>query len=633
MGIRGTEFLVNVEKDGESNVQLIEGSIDISDANRQSNMMLAAGMQVTIPVGSSTLNTGLLNIQKMDEWWTDWPTLVPISEMPGNVVGAISANKSGYVFSPIADSHVYAYSYLNWNKASWGKYNVISAGWNPTGGEKRAYLKFDVSGIDKSSFEKATLKLYHYHSAGSDRAELGVFTVRNPWNEGTGDYKPQKLANANEICWENQPFSDQYPVAYFNPGMQTDDYVEVDITPLVKSWLEGMPNHGLAIKAGENYVSGTESMYGFYSREHEEADKRPKLIINGNASGIKVVQTNENKNLFFEDFSGGMENFTTEDPNAKITDGKLVWYTGESWKTTFNWKIPMEDVEIEFDGYTESNGFGIHWLNEENLGYSATFGGWFNTKSGSHFGAEGQNLELVGGAVFTVNNWHHYKIVRKGDELSGYCDDKLIFFRKINQRFEGPAKLWFSSWRANFRLDNVKVSRLETDDTSNSNFYEDFSGTKENYIVDDANAKITDGKLYWNTGLSGRTTFKWNIPMEDVTIEFDGYTENNGFGVHWLNAENLGYSATLGGWFNTKSGTHFGAEGQNIELVEGKVFTVKKWHHYKIIRSGNELTGFCDDNLVFQRTINQKFKGPATLWFSSWRANFGLDNVKVYPSK
>ena len=29
---------------------------------------------------------------------------------------------------PVADSHVYAYSYRNWNKANWGKYNVLGAG-------------------------------------------------------------------------------------------------------------------------------------------------------------------------------------------------------------------------------------------------------------------------------------------------------------------------------------------------------------------------------------------------------------------------------------------------------------------------------------------------------------------------
>ena len=297
-GIRGTEFLVNVEKDGSTKIQLIEGKLEVSDITQQSKMNLVAGMEVTIPASSSTLNTGLLNIQKNDEWWTDWPTLVPITEMPGNTntggttsSNTTSSNTTGNMLSPIADSHVYAYSYSGWSKANWGKYYIISAGWNPTGGEKRAYLKFDISGIDKSTFEKASLKLFHYHTAGGNSAELGVYTVRNPWNEGNGNYKSANVAAPGEVCWISQPQSDQYPVAYFNPGTQTNDFVEVDITTLVKSWLEGMPNHGLAIKTGESYLNGPVSVYGFYAREHEDIDKRPSLIINSATNGTTNTTT------------------------------------------------------------------------------------------------------------------------------------------------------------------------------------------------------------------------------------------------------------------------------------------------------------------------------------------------------
>ena len=194
---------------------------------------------------------------------------------PGNPYNELSG-----VIYPTADSHVYAYTYLGWNEANWGIYNIISAGWNPIGGEKRAYLKFDVSGIEKEAFQKATLKLFHYHTGGGDNAELGVYTVRSAWNEGNGNYKPANVAAQGEICWINQPQSDPDPVAYFNPGTKINDFVEVDITPLVNSWINGMENHGLAIKTGENYLNGPESQYGFYSREHEEMDKRPQLIIN-----------------------------------------------------------------------------------------------------------------------------------------------------------------------------------------------------------------------------------------------------------------------------------------------------------------------------------------------------------------
>ncbi len=178
---------------------------------------------------------------------------------------------------------------------------LTRAGTRPTGGsiilsvqvgiqsvEKNGLtLSLTFQALKKKTFQKATLKLFHYHTGGGDEAELGVYTVRSDWNEGNGNYTPAAQGPANvaaqgEICWINQPQSDPNPVAYFNPGTTINDFVEVDITPLVNSWINGMENHGLAIKTGENYLNGPESMYGFYSREHEEMDKRPQLIIKRN---------------------------------------------------------------------------------------------------------------------------------------------------------------------------------------------------------------------------------------------------------------------------------------------------------------------------------------------------------------
>jgi len=260
-GVEGTEFEVAYDPaSGTTSLSVKEGVVNFScKTGIEPPIKVRAGMSASIDNACNITSQNSVN----------------------NTI--TSAN--GMKIYPIADSHVYAYSYSGWSKANWGKYNILGAGWHPTGGEKRTYLKFDVSRIDKATFKKATLKLYHYHTAESNSAELGVYTVRNPWNEGNGNYKPANVAAPGEVCWINQPQSDQYPVVYFNPGTQTNDFVEVDITTLVKAWLEGMPNHGLAIKAGESYLNGPTSVYGFYSREHEDIDKRPSLIINGATNG------------------------------------------------------------------------------------------------------------------------------------------------------------------------------------------------------------------------------------------------------------------------------------------------------------------------------------------------------------
>ena len=188
----------------------------------------------------------------------------------------------------IADSHVYAYSYLGWNKANWGKYEFIGGGWNPTGGEKRAFLKFAFPGIKPNSVNKATLRLYHNHTGGGNAVDLGVYRVMSPWIEGRGTIKPATPAIPGEISWVNQPKIDKYPVIYFNPGKGVKKWVEIDVTPLVKSWLTGIPNHGMVIKGGEHLAGKPESQYGFHSRENKEIDKRPQLILNSNTGGGNI---------------------------------------------------------------------------------------------------------------------------------------------------------------------------------------------------------------------------------------------------------------------------------------------------------------------------------------------------------
>ena len=183
---------------------------------------------------------------------------------------------------PVADSHVYAYAWKNWNKSNWGAYKVLNAGWNPTGGEKRTYLRFDLAGITPQQATQVRLRLYHYATADGPTQKLGVYRVLGKWIEGRGDYpgKPNDLARPGEITWVNQPPCEKNPMATFSPGAKANKFVEVDVTELVKSWLAGKPNHGMMIKAiGPLGRATPASTYGFYAREHEEAPKRPALVF------------------------------------------------------------------------------------------------------------------------------------------------------------------------------------------------------------------------------------------------------------------------------------------------------------------------------------------------------------------
>ena len=387
-----------------------------------------------------------------------------------NMVGATHG------FMPTADSHIYAYSYSSWNRADWGSYSMLGAGYHPVGGEKRAFLKFDVGDVLPNAIGKATLRLYHYHTGGNPDLNLGIYEVNEDWEEGDGVYKPHSNATGDEICWVNQPGFIDEPVVTFSPGHSTNKWVEADVTNLVQDWAAGMPNHGLMIKAVGSLVGQGESNYGFYAREHKEADKRPQLLITpmrleGNVitnqdqkPDIYVNEPTANDSWaqaeFYEDFAGNASNYFVDNTAHEISNNKLYWHTGNFLDLEFNWKVPMENFELEFDGYTESNGINVFLYNQEQLGYTMILGGWHNRQSGSDYGNRGANRELVNGQVWNLKQWHHYKIVRSGNSLSAYCDDRLIFERTITKHFDGLGTLQFNSWNSRLGIDNVRFHSI-----------------------------------------------------------------------------------------------------------------------------------------------------------------------------
>ncbi|MBN1236626.1 MAG: DNRLRE domain-containing protein [Methanotrichaceae archaeon] len=182
---------------------------------------------------------------------------------------------------PVADGDVYAYSYLNWNRANWGMYNTMGAGWHPVGGEKRAYLRFDLPlGLDIS---RAVLKLYQYHSAGPVHT-LGVYRVTSPWEEGTDTYhsgEVEETAAPGELCWMQQPSFDPVPAATFTSAAAVPAWVEVNVTSLVGMWQGGAPNYGLVVKITNEHPTANDpdARSGFYTKEHLDQANRPVLEL------------------------------------------------------------------------------------------------------------------------------------------------------------------------------------------------------------------------------------------------------------------------------------------------------------------------------------------------------------------
>lgn len=184
------------------------------------------------------------------------------------------------ILSPVGDTHVYAYDWQGWNRANWGSYHVLGAGWHPVGGEKRSFLSFDLSGVDLTAVRRAELRLHHYHTAGDATQPLGVFRVVEAWQEGRGTYQPATPARQGETTWERQPAFDPRPVAQVDLLRPPERMIEIDVTPLVRAWASGLPNRGLMLGSlGRPGPDTPEAMFGFYAREHPEPDKRPMLVL------------------------------------------------------------------------------------------------------------------------------------------------------------------------------------------------------------------------------------------------------------------------------------------------------------------------------------------------------------------
>jgi len=132
-----------------------------------------------------------------------------------------------------------------------------------------AYLKFKLSpalpsGTQSSDIAKATLKLYVGTVTSS--GALDLYQVASPWNEKT------ITANTTPNLG-----------ALINSGIQIDasrkgQFLTIDVTSIVCSWLDGAPNNGIAI------IAASGANVTFDSKENSQTSHEPELIITLNKS-------------------------------------------------------------------------------------------------------------------------------------------------------------------------------------------------------------------------------------------------------------------------------------------------------------------------------------------------------------
>ncbi|MCF7876219.1 DNRLRE domain-containing protein [Candidatus Bipolaricaulota bacterium] len=295
---------------------------------------------------------------------------------------------------PSADGMVYAYSYRNWNRANRGNWELMRASWNPVGGESRVYLKFNTSELPASG--RVILKLYQNNVRHEARAPLGVYRVTSTWKEGDGTYvSGERLppADRGELSWEQQPTFTDEPVTTFRAP--EEGWVEVDITPLVRQWQSGAPNHGLMIRpAGPN--PSRKNAHVFRTKETQKTEERPRLSPISTGPGKDKVQIKEGK---FQLESGKIslnhewKQVNFDQPfNYPVVVAKPISYTGRDPAT-----VAIKDVT--------STGFKVRiqewpYLNDEHttetLSYLAVERGHFTLAGGLEVEADVIATDITG---------------------------------------------------------------------------------------------------------------------------------------------------------------------------------------------------------------------------------------------
>lgn len=205
---------------------------------------------------------------------------------------------------PTDDSYVDA----QYPSQNYGTNDVLEVSDSDGSETARSYLKFDTSDIPSNIvLHYALLSLYYCGWEGTGEPEVGIFQVKDNWDE-------------NNITWNNQPdFSSNSEYSFLIPPAEPQKVEYWDITDLAKGWITGnIPNNGIVLKycnpCDENITRRV-----FKSKESSTEKEKPTLIISYNSPPEKPNKPSGLTNLKI----GKEYNYTTR---TIETNGDRVYF-------------------------------------------------------------------------------------------------------------------------------------------------------------------------------------------------------------------------------------------------------------------------------------------------------------------
>lgn len=137
--------------------------------------------------------------------------------------------------------------------------------------ERHAYFKFDTSqlvGLDSQNITSA--RVFFYLNFLDGLGEVNFMSVDSGWDETT-------------LTWNNAPAALNFIESKALTVADEGKYFSVDITGLVKSWVDGAPNNGIAILP----TIGTGVIARIASKENSDISANAYISVNNEEPIIK----------------------------------------------------------------------------------------------------------------------------------------------------------------------------------------------------------------------------------------------------------------------------------------------------------------------------------------------------------
>jgi hypothetical protein len=195
------------------------------------------------------------------------------------VFAAVSALPASAIELPLLDDAFVLESSPTFNYGSHTLLSVNSA----TGARRYSFLHFDVHNslpANTRADDIAQAFLYLYVDYATPAGKFAVHTVTGSlWGAGTVEGKQVGAASAGTITWTtaNAVATTYYGTVDYT-GSQIDEVIAIDVTAMVKAWLNGpaSSNYGLALKP--TGVTG-ETVFMHFDSKESATQSPPRLDV------------------------------------------------------------------------------------------------------------------------------------------------------------------------------------------------------------------------------------------------------------------------------------------------------------------------------------------------------------------